>query len=256
MLVVAPWNYPYLCSVNAVVPALMAGDRWSSRCPRRPPWWRTAGGEAWRPRGCPRRVPAGGCDHDAVGRSRPIPGSGSWPSPVRWQVAMPCSGRRQSVLSAPVWSWAERTPPTYGPTPPLEAPWPKAGRWRVFQRRVSPAARSSACTCPRRFGGWWRLSCFDSRLRLGHPLDPDTTLGPLVRRARRRSSAARSPTRWPRRPGTDGSGVVPGRRPGTAYLAPQVLINVDHGMRVMKEESFGPVVGIMPVDATTTPSRS
>ena len=34
---------------------------------------------------------------------------------------------------------------------------------------------------------------------------------------------------------------------GSAYLAPQVLIGVDHEMRVMREESFGPVVGIMPV---------
>jgi acyl-CoA reductase-like NAD-dependent aldehyde dehydrogenase len=31
------------------------------------------------------------------------------------------------------------------------------------------------------------------------------------------------------------------------YLAPQVLINVDHSMRIMKEETFGPVVGIMKV---------
>ncbi len=34
---------------------------------------------------------------------------------------------------------------------------------------------------------------------------------------------------------------------GGAYLAPQILTNVDHSMRVMMEESFGPVVGIMPV---------
>jgi acyl-CoA reductase-like NAD-dependent aldehyde dehydrogenase len=34
---------------------------------------------------------------------------------------------------------------------------------------------------------------------------------------------------------------------GGAYLMPQVLVNVDHSMRVMREESFGPVVGIMPV---------
>ena len=34
---------------------------------------------------------------------------------------------------------------------------------------------------------------------------------------------------------------------GGAYLMPQVLVNVDHSMRVMKEETFGPVVGIMPV---------
>ena len=34
---------------------------------------------------------------------------------------------------------------------------------------------------------------------------------------------------------------------GAAYLTPQILTNVTHDMRVMREESFGPVVGIMPV---------
>ncbi|MCH7796078.1 MAG: aldehyde dehydrogenase family protein, partial [Proteobacteria bacterium] len=34
---------------------------------------------------------------------------------------------------------------------------------------------------------------------------------------------------------------------GTPYLAPQILVDVDHSMRVMTEESFGPVVGIMKV---------
>jgi acyl-CoA reductase-like NAD-dependent aldehyde dehydrogenase len=32
-----------------------------------------------------------------------------------------------------------------------------------------------------------------------------------------------------------------------AYLAPQVLVNVDHSMAIMREESFGPVIGIMKV---------
>ncbi len=36
---------------------------------------------------------------------------------------------------------------------------------------------------------------------------------------------------------------------GTPYVAPQLLTNVDHSMRVMTEESFGPVVGIMKVDS-------
>lgn len=36
--------------------------------------------------------------------------------------------------------------------------------------------------------------------------------------------------------------------PGTPWLAPQVLVDVDHSMRVMTEESFGPVVGIMKVE--------
>ena len=34
---------------------------------------------------------------------------------------------------------------------------------------------------------------------------------------------------------------------GSPYLAPQVLIDVDHSMRVMTQESFGPVIGIMSV---------
>ena len=39
----------------------------------------------------------------------------------------------------------------------------------------------------------------------------------------------------------------PADQAGTPYLAPQVLIDVDHSMRVMSEESFGPVIGIMKV---------
>jgi acyl-CoA reductase-like NAD-dependent aldehyde dehydrogenase len=35
--------------------------------------------------------------------------------------------------------------------------------------------------------------------------------------------------------------------PGTPYLGPTVLIDVDHSMSVMREESFGPVIGIMAV---------
>ena len=39
----------------------------------------------------------------------------------------------------------------------------------------------------------------------------------------------------------------PADRVGSPYLAPQVLVDVDHAMRIMREESFGPVVGIMKV---------
>ena len=35
--------------------------------------------------------------------------------------------------------------------------------------------------------------------------------------------------------------------PGSAYMAPQVLTGVDHSMRIMTEETFGPAVGVMPV---------
>jgi acyl-CoA reductase-like NAD-dependent aldehyde dehydrogenase len=39
----------------------------------------------------------------------------------------------------------------------------------------------------------------------------------------------------------------PASAPGTPYMGPTVLVDVDHSMRVMTEESFGPVIGIMKV---------
>ncbi|HUF82256.1 MAG TPA: aldehyde dehydrogenase family protein, partial [Burkholderiales bacterium] len=43
-------------------------------------------------------------------------------------------------------------------------------------------------------------------------------------------------------------GAFPADQEGTPYLAPQVLIEVDHGMLLMTEETFGPAIGIQPVD--------
>jgi acyl-CoA reductase-like NAD-dependent aldehyde dehydrogenase len=44
------------------------------------------------------------------------------------------------------------------------------------------------------------------------------------------------------------AGTFPADKPGTPYLAPDVFINVNHDMALMREETFGPVVGVMPVD--------
>lgn len=36
---------------------------------------------------------------------------------------------------------------------------------------------------------------------------------------------------------------------GSTYVAPQVLVDVNHSMRVMMDETFGPVVGVMKVSS-------
>lgn len=80
---------------------------------------------------------------------------------------------------------------------------------------------------------------------LGNPLDPETTLGPMAHSrfaATVRSQVTEAIAR----------GATPhidrfDRDDGGAYLSPQILTGVTHDMRVMREESFGPVVGIMPV---------
>ncbi|WP_435257833.1 aldehyde dehydrogenase family protein [Thioclava sp. FR2] len=84
-------------------------------------------------------------------------------------------------------------------------------------------------------------------LKLGNPFDADSTLGPMANK--RFAKVVRDQI---------AEAVAAGAKPlidpkdfpaddGGAYLAPQVLVNVDHSMRVMMEESFGPVVGIMKV---------
>ncbi len=82
--------------------------------------------------------------------------------------------------------------------------------------------------------------------KLGNPLDPETTLGPMANV--RFADAVRSQTAEAIAAGARAH-IDPTDFPedGGAYLMPQILTNVTHEMRVMREESFGPVVGIMPV---------
>ncbi|TKW66004.1 MAG: aldehyde dehydrogenase family protein [Paracoccus denitrificans] len=84
-------------------------------------------------------------------------------------------------------------------------------------------------------------------LKLGDPTDPDTTMGPManVRFAKLVREQVAEAVAQGARPLIDAADFP--ADDGGAYLAPQVLVDVTHDMRVMREESFGPVVGIMPV---------
>ena len=83
---------------------------------------------------------------------------------------------------------------------------------------------------------------------LGSPLDPETTLGPMVRAEAAASvrkqiaSAVRAGAKTHIDPRS-----FPMDKARTPYMAPQVLTSVTHRMSVMMDESFGPVVGIMKV---------
>ena len=84
-------------------------------------------------------------------------------------------------------------------------------------------------------------------LKLGNPFDPASTLGPMANK--RFAAVVRAQTAEAITAGATAL-IDPALFPaddGGAYLAPQILVNVNHKMRVMMEESFGPVVGIMQV---------
>ena len=86
-----------------------------------------------------------------------------------------------------------------------------------------------------------------SSLKLGNPLEAGTTLGPManVRFARLVRDQIAEAVAMGATPLIDAR-LFPADD-GGAYLAPQILTHVSHDMRVMREESFGPVVGIMSV---------
>jgi acyl-CoA reductase-like NAD-dependent aldehyde dehydrogenase len=87
-----------------------------------------------------------------------------------------------------------------------------------------------------------------SGYNLGRPDDADTNLGPLVKT----SSAEFVREQINEAVAAGAKALVDAdsyaaNQTGTPYLAPQVLVDVDHSMRIMSEETFGPVIAIMPV---------
>lgn len=86
-----------------------------------------------------------------------------------------------------------------------------------------------------------------SGYKLGNPLDQATTFGPMAHK--RFANEARAQVSEAIADGAKAL-IDPALFPeddGGAYLAPQILVNVTHDMRVMRDETFGPVVGIMKV---------
>ena len=84
-----------------------------------------------------------------------------------------------------------------------------------------------------------------SDYQLGNPLDADTTMGPMAHlrfaeTVRRQTAAAVAA-------GATAHIATMDADDGGAYLTPQLLTGVTHDMEVMREESFGPVVGVMKV---------
>jgi len=83
--------------------------------------------------------------------------------------------------------------------------------------------------------------------RLGNPLEQATTLGPMAHV--RFAEEARAQVGEAIAGGARAL-IDPARFPddGGAYLMPQILVDVNHTMRIMRDETFAPVVGIMKVE--------
>jgi len=84
--------------------------------------------------------------------------------------------------------------------------------------------------------------------KLASPTDQETTLGPVVRTRAAdfvRGQVAKAVAKGAK-PLIDEKRFA-SSKPGTPYLGPQLLANVDHSMEIMTEETFGPAHGVMKV---------
>jgi acyl-CoA reductase-like NAD-dependent aldehyde dehydrogenase len=83
--------------------------------------------------------------------------------------------------------------------------------------------------------------------KLGNPLKPETTLGPMAHK--RFAAEVRAQIDEAVAQGATAHIATFSEDDGGTYITPQILTNVTHEMRVMRDESFGPVVGIMSVSS-------
>ena len=251
VLTIAPWNYPLLTAVNSVVPALLAGNAVILRHSAQTPLCAERFGEAFAAAGLPEGVfSVLHCDHAATERLIRSPG-------VDFVAFTGSVDAGRAVARATAERFLGSNLELGGKDPAYVRP--DADLAFAVAELVDGAffnAGQSCCGIERIYVHADVYEPFVEQYAalargyvLGDPRDPATTLGPLVRTAAAelvRAQTAEALARGAR--ALIDPREFPRDEPGTPYLAPQVLVDVDHGMRVMTEESFGPVVGIARVN--------
>ena len=254
VLTIAPWNFPYLTAVNSVVPALLAGNAVILRHSAQTPLCAERFAQAFEAASLPAGVfQALHCSHEQA--ERLVAGSGE-SGGVDFVAFTGSVAAGHAIQQAAATRFIGAGLELGGKDPAYVRP--DADLDDAIENLVDGAffnSGQSCCGIERIYvhTDVWRdfVGPFAEKVRgyrLGNPLERDTNLGPMVK-----ASAAdfvrgqvEEAVREGATPLVDAAGF-PADAPGTPYLAPQVLVDVNHGMRVMSEESFGPVVGIMQV---------
>jgi len=250
VLVIAPWNYPYLTAVNAVVPALLAGNAVILKHSHQTPLCSERFAQAFAAAGLPSGVfQYLHMDHGLTERLVASPEIGF--------VAFTGSvAGGHAVNRAASGRFVNLGLELGGKDPAYVRPDADLGH--AVENLVDGAFFNSGQSCcgieriyvhadlyERFVAGYADLT---AKYLLDDPMREATTLGPMVRassadfvRGQIAEAVAAGAT-----PLIDVDAFKLARS-GSAYCAPQVLTGVDHSMRVMSEESFGPVIGIMKV---------
>ena len=251
VLVIAPWNYPYLTAVNTIIPALMAGNsvilKHASQTLLVGERFSEAMARANLPEGLFHNLLLDHSQTAAIigsGRVHQVNFTGSVGAGKAMETA--ATGRFLGVGlelggKDPAYVRADANL-DHAVENLVDGSFFNSGQSccaieRIYvDKQIYPAFIERFAALPRQYV-------------LGNPLDEATTLGPLVTPAAAdfvRGQIAEALAQGAK--ALIDPQAFPADVPGSAYLAPQVLVDVTHQMSVMREESFGPVVGIMPVE--------
>jgi len=251
VVVMAPWNYPYLTAVNAIVPALAAGNavvlKHSVQTPLAALAFQDAFDAAGLPHGAFQHL---FLDHDGAAKlvqDHRVDFLAFTGSVAGGHAVMAATAERFIGVGLELGG----KDPAY-----VRADCDLAFAAENIAEGAFFNSGQSCCAVERVYV---HASIFDdfvaaiiphvAALKLGDPMDAETSLGPctsvagadFVRNQVADAIAAGAKAHLPM--DTDR---------GSAYLSPQILTNVTHDMDVMTQESFGPVVGIMPVADDST----
>lgn len=250
VLIVAPWNYPYLTAINSLVPALLAGNtvimKHASQtllCAER---FSQACAAAGFPEGVFQHIHASHAHVEkmiADSRINFVVFTGSVNGGAAMERA--AAGRFIGVGT----ELGGKDPSFVRADCNLEL---------AIAENVDGAFFNSGQSCC----GIERIYVHESLYKdfvdgfvdltrqyvLGNPLDAATTIGPMVNTAA--AEFVRSQVRDAIAAGATcllDESAFPAASVNTPYMGPTVLANVNHTMSVMRDESFGPVIGIMSV---------
>jgi len=249
VMVIAPWNYPFLTAVNSIVPGLMAGNAVILKHASQTLLVGERFAEAFHTAGLP-----DGLFQNLVlshGDTEKLIGSGEIDH-INFTGSVE-GGRR--IERAAAGTFATLGLELGGKDPAYVRP--DARLDHAVENLVDGSFFNSGQSCCGVERIYVHADVYDKFVdgfvanakgwTLGNPLDPDTVVGPMA--APKFADLVRGQTLEALRKGARAH--LNTRHDldedSSPYLAPEVLTNVSHQMAVMREESFGPVVGIMKV---------
>lgn len=248
VLDIAAWNYPLAIAVNVIVPAVLAGNavlvKHASQTALVADQFERAFLEAGAPQGLVQAMPMDHATTARLIRSRSL-GYVSFTGSVRGgheiyravadenfiQAGMELGGKDPALVleDADIAFAAENL---------VDGAFYNAGQSCCGIERIYVAS----AVFDEFVDAYVHLA---RQYRIGDPLDEATTLGPLVdEKAAKfvRDQVAAAVAAGATQLVGDADFDVPDR--SRCYVAPQVLIDVDHSMALMHEETFGPAIGI------------